>query len=166
MTYGLYLAYNRHYRFAKTAQGWAEVFWAILIGIGLAVFLSERAGRRGGDILVNGIVAPLVFIAVWLLTANFLFPIFALWSARRRGSYTNDAVIYIDPDHVWTTDATTELKMAWQGIECVMASKKYIFIYFNKSAAFCVPRTAFRDSGDSFFNRANTYFIASRQKSD
>lgn len=149
LTSSAYLAYVRHYRYVKSKFYKLFVFTSLSAMTGFAAYLFYM-GNDGGALSVLTLAA---LLAVWFFVVlDVLCPLWGFWLLRRGGSYAADCKIYIDENDIWTIDAISELKRNWKGVDCVMETRKYIFIYFNKYNAFIVPKNAFDnlDAAESF----------------
>lgn len=164
MTYGSYIAYIHNYRYAKSMamRILTYGFLALMTGFGLFIFWTGK--NHGAISFVASLLPPLFCYTVWLISFQYLLPIWALWSARQRGSYRHDCKIYIDKDHVWTIDPTAELKKPWSSIGSILETTSDIFIYFNKCSAFIIPKSAFSSvlDADNFSQSAKDFLLASK----
>ncbi len=151
-----YLALVHDYRYRKS-WGYRLLVFGV-VGVLLFAIIATLAMSRFSTTVMLAIV--LTILSLWyFLFLDYLFPVWGFYADRKRGLFKHECQVFIDKDGIRSNDQDGEIKKPWHSIESIAYARNHIFVYFNKSAAFMIPETAFPSVTDAhvFFNAAITF---------
>jgi hypothetical protein len=141
-----------------------RLFWGILASILVFIIFS-------GWKSVWGVLAVLLFWLVYLL----MIPLSIRWSInafgkRMKKEGENKALwgkrrLTIDAQGLFEKSEVGETRLRWDGVERVVETADYIFIYVTTVSAHVIPKKSFQDKEQAleFYQTAKRYFDNAHQ---